>query len=112
MSDDIPDIATAPILGEASQESDREPDQGRKVKAKAAKKKRSKSKAKKAAKTAAKAASEATAAIEARIGHSFADPGLLTAAITRELSASGIPRRSRARPDRVRHALSRLSECR
>jgi ribonuclease III len=82
MSDDIPDIVTAPILGEASQESDREPDQGRKVKARAAKKKRSKSKAKKAAKTAAKAASEATAAIEARIGHSFADPGLLTAAIT------------------------------
>jgi ribonuclease III len=92
MSDDLPDITTAPILGEASQE----PDLGRKakdnvkdnakdnVKPKAAKKKRSKSKAKakERAKAAGKAESAATAAIEARIGHKFADPSLLTAAIT------------------------------
>jgi ribonuclease-3 len=92
MSDDLPDIATAPILGEGSPEGD----QGRKAKesakegakesakAKAAKKKRSKSKAKakERAKAASKAAVEATAAIEARIGHTFADPSLLVAAIT------------------------------
>jgi ribonuclease III len=81
MSDDLPDIATAPILGEASPG----PEEGRKAKAKAQKKKRSKSKAKERAKErakAGKATSAATAAIEARIGHSFADPSLLTAAIT------------------------------
>jgi ribonuclease-3 len=90
MSDDLPDIATAPILGEASPV----PDQGGKAKEnakdsakpKAAKKKRSKSKAKakakERAKAASKAASEATAAIEARIGYTFADPSLLVAAIT------------------------------
>ena len=92
MSDDIPDIVTAPTLGEASPA----PDHGGKAKenakekakdnakdnakAKAAKKKRAKSKAK--AKAASKAAVAATAAIEARIGHKFADPSLLTAAIT------------------------------
>jgi ribonuclease III len=78
MSDDIPDITSAPILGDASPA----PDQIRK--AKAAKKKRSKSKAKKKkrAKAAGKVANEAMAAIEARIGHQFADLSLLTAAIT------------------------------
>jgi ribonuclease III len=81
MSDDLPDIATQPILGEASPG----PEQGRKAKAQAQKKKRSKSKAKERAKQRAKAGnatSAATAAIEARIGHSFADPSLLSAAIT------------------------------
>jgi ribonuclease-3 len=69
MNDDTPDITTAAIAGEAGQEA--ETPRARK---KAAKKKRSKS-AKVASKTA-------TAAIEARIGHKFADPALLTNAIT------------------------------
>jgi ribonuclease III len=68
MSDDTPDIRTAAIAGEGSHKP--EADSGRK----AAKKKRSK-----AAKAGAKTA---TAAIEARIGHKFADPSLLTTAIT------------------------------
>jgi ribonuclease-3 len=68
MSDDTPDIRTAPTPGEPSNE----PDQGRGRKA--ARKKRSK-----AARSKGKAT---TAAIEARIGHKFADPGLLTTAIT------------------------------
>ncbi len=72
MNDDTPDILTAAILGEANAG----PDVGRK--AKAAKKKRAKS----GAKTAAKAANAEHAAIEARIGHKFADPNLLTTAIT------------------------------
>ena len=75
----------------------------------AAKKKRSKASAKAAA-----------AAIEARIGHKFADPALLATAFThvsalkpraqprRQLPAAGIPRRPRARADRLRHAVSRL----
>ena len=72
MNDDTPDILTAAISGEASAG----PDVGRK--AKAAKKKRAKS----GAKTAGKAATAEHAAIEARIGHKFADPNLLTTAIT------------------------------
>ncbi len=84
MSDDLPDITTAPILGEASLASDQVGKAKENAKAKAAKKKRSKSKAKakERAKAASKATNEATAAIEARIGHQFADPSLLTAAIT------------------------------
>jgi ribonuclease III len=69
MSDDTPDIRTAEIAGEGSQKRETG-SSGRK----AAKKKRSK-----AAKAGAKTA---TAAIEARIGHKFADPSLLTTAIT------------------------------
>jgi ribonuclease III len=69
MSDDTPDIRTAEIAGEGSQK----PETGSSGR-KAAKKKRSK-----AAKAGAKTA---TAAIEARIGHKFADPSLLTTAIT------------------------------
>jgi ribonuclease-3 len=68
MSDDIPDIHTAPVAGEGSQK----PEKGSGHKA--AKKKRSK-----ATKATAKTA---TAAIEARIGHKFADASLLTTAIT------------------------------
>jgi len=68
MSDDTPDIRTAPTPGEPSHEPKR--GRGRK----AARKKRSK-----AAKSKGKTA---TAAIEARIGHSFSDPALLTTAIT------------------------------
>jgi ribonuclease-3 len=68
MSDDTPDIRTAEIAGEGSHKP--ETGSGRK----AAKKKRAK-----AAKAGSKAA---TAAIEARIGHKFADPSLLTTAIT------------------------------
>ena len=66
----------------------------------------------------------ATAAIEARIGHKFADPALLATALDarlgaetvaqarRQLSASRISRRPRARTGRLRHAVSRLSRCR
>jgi ribonuclease-3 len=72
MNDDTPDILTAAISGEASAG----PDVGRK--AKAAKKKRAKS----GTKIADKAANAEHAAIEARIGHIFADPSLLTTAIT------------------------------
>jgi ribonuclease-3 len=72
MNDDTPDILTAAISGEASAG----PEVGRA--AKAAKKKRTKS----GAKTADKAATAANAAIEARIGHKFVDPNLLTTAIT------------------------------
>jgi ribonuclease III len=69
MSDDTPDIRTAEIAGEGSDK----PETGGSGR-KAAKKKRSKS-----AKAGGKAA---TAAIEARIGHKFANAGLLTTAIT------------------------------
>jgi ribonuclease-3 len=68
MSDDTPDIRKAPTPGEPSQEAER--GRGRK----AARKKRSKAKRSKSKAT--------TAAIEARIGHTFADPTLLTTAIT------------------------------
>ena len=68
MSDDTPDIRTAEIAGERNDKP--ETGSGRKT----AKKKRAK-----AAKAGSKAA---TAAIEARIGHKFADPSLLTTAIT------------------------------
>src|SRR5215469_7289352 len=68
MSDDTPDVRTAPTPGEPSHEPKR--GRGRK----AARKKRSK-----AAKSKGKTT---TAAIEARIGHSFSDPALLTTAIT------------------------------
>jgi ribonuclease III len=68
MSDDTPEIRTAPTPGEQSHE----PKQGRGRKA--ARKKRSK-----AARSKSKTA---TAAIEARIGHKFADAALLTTAIT------------------------------
>ena len=76
MNDDTPDILSAALSGDASAG----PDVGRK--AKAAKKKRAKSAAKSGAKTADKAATAEHAAIEARIGHKFADPNLLTTAIT------------------------------
>jgi ribonuclease-3 len=76
MNDDTPDILSATISGDASAG----PDVGRK--AKAAKKKRAKSAAKSGAKTADKAAIAEHAAIEARIGHKFADSNLLTTAIT------------------------------
>ncbi len=77
MNDDTPDIRIASIAGETSHE----PQPGRE--AKPAKKKRSKGGAKTAAVPAAKPAGKsATAAIEARIGHQFADPNLLIAAIT------------------------------
>jgi ribonuclease III len=66
MSDDTPDIKTAPIASEAGHEP--EPARVRKP----ARKKRSK---------AAKAKA-ATASIEGRIGHKFTDSGLLTTAIT------------------------------
>jgi ribonuclease-3 len=72
MNDDTLDILTAAISGEASAG----PEVGRT--AKAAKKKRAKS----GVKTAGKAATVEHAAIEARIGHKFADPNLLTTAIT------------------------------
>jgi ribonuclease III len=72
MNDDTPDILTASISGEASAA----PEVGRK--AKAAKKKRTKS----GTKAARKAATAEHAAIEARIGHKFADSNLLTTAIT------------------------------
>jgi ribonuclease III len=86
MNDDTHDIRIASIAGETSHE----PLPGREDKP--AKKKRSRGGAKAAAKLAAKSAaksaakpigkSAAMAAIEARIGHSFTDPNLLTAAIT------------------------------
>ncbi len=76
MNDDTLDILTAAISGEASAG----PEVGRT--AKAAKKKRAKSGAKSGAKTADKAATAEHAAIEARIGHKFADSNLLTTAIT------------------------------
>jgi ribonuclease-3 len=76
MNDDTPDILSAALSGDASAGLD----VGRK--AKAAKKKRAKSGAKSGAKTADKAATAEHAAIEARIGHKFADPSLLTTAIT------------------------------
>jgi ribonuclease III len=72
MNDDTLDILTAAISGEASAG----PEVGRT--AKAAKKKRAKS----GVKTVGKAATVEHAAIEARIGHKFADPNLLTTAIT------------------------------
>ena len=68
MSDDTPDIRSAPIAGEGSHKP------GTGSGRKAAKKKRSK-----AAKAGSKAA---TTAIEARIRHKFADTSLLTTAIT------------------------------
>src|ERR1700759_4729572 len=70
MNDDTTDIRTVTTLKEASPP----PDPPRRAKT-AKKKKRSKSSRKAAAKTA-------TAAIEARIGHKFADTALLTTAIT------------------------------
>jgi len=73
MNDDTQDIQTASTSGETSPE----PAAGRD--AKAAKKKRGKTRAKTAAKTAAGSAAAAT---EARIGHQFADPNLLTTAFT------------------------------
>jgi ribonuclease-3 len=76
MNDDTPDILSAALSGDASAGLD----VGRK--AKAAKKKRAKSGAKSGAKTADKAATAEHAAIEARIGHKFADSNLLTTAIT------------------------------
>src|SRR3984893_15480242 len=76
MNDDTPDILSATISGDASAG----PDVGRK--AKAAKKKRAKSAAKSGAKTADKAAIAEHAAMEARIGHKFADSNLRTTAIT------------------------------
>ena len=84
MNDDTPDILTASISGEASAG----PEVGRT--AKAAKKKRAKS----GAKTAGKAATAEHAAIEARIGHKFADPNLLTTAITHVSALK--PQRKRA----------------
>ena len=84
MNDDTPDILTAAISGEASAG----PEVGRK--AKAAKKQRTKS----GAKTADKVAAAANAAIEARIGHKFADPNLLTTAITHVSALK--PQRKRA----------------
>jgi ribonuclease-3 len=69
MNDDTTDIRTATVPNEASS-----PEPARRAKA-AKKKKRSKSSRKAAAKTA-------TAAIEARIGHKFADAVLLNTAIT------------------------------
>jgi ribonuclease III len=72
MNDDTTDIRTATAPNEASPP----PDPPRRARAaKKKKKKRSKSSRKAAAKTA-------TAAIEARIGHRFADAALLTTAIT------------------------------
>src|ERR1700745_2751177 len=68
MSDDTPDIRSAPIAGEGSHKP------GTGSGRKAAKNKWSKS-----ARAGRKAA---TAAIEARIGHKFADTSLLTTAIT------------------------------
>src|ERR1700759_1470090 len=70
MNDDTTDIRTVTTLKEASPP----PDPPRRAKT-AKKKKRSKSSRKAAAKTA-------TAAIEARVGHKFADAALLTTAIT------------------------------
>ena len=66
MNDDAPDIKTSPSPGEASllPEAGREPSKARK---------------KKRSKTGAKAA---TAALEARIGHKFADSTLLATAFT------------------------------
>ncbi len=84
MNEETQTTPTAPTPGEA----DSRADAGRPAKAaknKAAKKKRAKAKAK--AKARAKAgptdgSKAATAAIEARIGHSFADPNLLITAVT------------------------------
>ena len=70
MNDDTPDIQTAPIAGEASY-----PPEPRGEDAAPTKKKRSRA----ATKATGKAA---TAAIEARVGHKFSDPGLLLTAIT------------------------------
>jgi ribonuclease-3 len=71
MNDDTSEIRTTKITGETRHEG--EPPRARKV----AKKKRSK-----AAKARAKAATAVGAAIEARIGHKFADLSLLSAAMT------------------------------
>ena len=81
MNEETHTTPTAPPPGEA----DSRADAGRP--AKAAKKKRAKAKAKAKAKARAKAgptdgSKAATAAIEARIGHSFADPNLLITAVT------------------------------
>jgi ribonuclease III len=65
MNEDAPDIAKSPPTGEAGIQ----PDAGRP--AAAGKKKRTRARAK-----------AATAALEARIGHKFADPALLTTAFT------------------------------
>src|SRR5712691_4664713 len=65
MNDETPDLQTASSSGEASHQ----PDAGRELAA--AKKKRGKISAK-----------AATAALEARIGHKFADPALLATAFT------------------------------
>jgi ribonuclease III len=73
MNDDTPDIRIASIAGGTSHEAQPAHE------SKPAKKKRSKGGAKTAAKTVTKSA---TAAIEARIGHKFADSNLLTTAIT------------------------------
>jgi ribonuclease III len=74
MNDDTPDIRIAAIAGETSHEPQPVRD------GKPAKKKRSKSGVKKAADKPADRS--ATAAMEARIGHKFADPGLLITAMT------------------------------
>ena len=73
MIDDTPDITTASIAPSASEK----PEAVREDKV--AKKKRSKPRAKAAGKATAKSAH---AEIEARIGHSFADPNLLITAFT------------------------------
>jgi ribonuclease-3 len=103
MNDETPDIRTPSASGEPSPQPDavREPQ--------AAKKKRGKAGAKAAA-----------AAIEARIGHQFADPALLATAFT-HVSALKPARKRGDSYQRleflgdhvlVRHAVSRLSECR
>ncbi len=75
MSNDSQDIPSAPVTGEASAEPE-----ARRAK-RAAKKKRAKAKRK--SKAVVKGGSKAaTEAIEARIGHKFGDPNLLSTAIT------------------------------
>ncbi len=80
MNDDTHAMPTAPVPGEAASQADA----GRPARPA---KKRAKAKAKAKARARAKAGAKdgsgaATAAIEARIGHSFADPNLLVTAIT------------------------------
>jgi len=74
MSDDTPDIKTAVVAAVAGREEATHKPEPPRARKKPTRKKRSK-----AAKASAKTA---TAAIEARIGHKFADPTLLTSAIT------------------------------
>ncbi|MBV9561603.1 MAG: ribonuclease III [Bradyrhizobium sp.] len=69
MSDDTTDIETAPVAGQASAEP------GATVEGAPPKRKRTRTRAKANGKSA-------TSAVEARIGHKFADPGLLSSAIT------------------------------